>query len=64
MKRITLIVIWKREAFKVFFLLCSFFSTLLLKANEGDPMKHKKDSLLGLLSKQNNLLNRLEYTTI
>lgn len=51
MKRITLIVIWKREAFKVFFLLCSFFSTLLLKANEGDPMKHKKDSLLGLLSK-------------
>ena len=54
MQKNILIIVWKREAFKVFFLFCLFFSTLLLKANEDDPMKHKKDSLLELLSKTEN----------
>ena len=60
MKKSTLIIVGKRESFRIFFLFCLLFSTLLLKANEDDPMKHKKDSLLELLSKTEKPAQQIE----
>lgn len=50
MRKTVLIIVWKRKIFGLFLLFCLLSSTLVLKANEDDPMKHRKDSLLELLS--------------